>query len=169
MNSTTEFAWLIERGTSSTTLYLSVHKDLFDWTSDQNKAIRFPRREDAEMVARVIGDEVERIAEHGWHTLPSAAHLPPSVPEGWKLVPVEPGTCELDDSGHLFAFMLALHSNVPEKERPTGWSDFNDNQRERIKAAYRAMIASSPLPPPEAGCGWNGLCDALAAYGKDET
>lgn len=67
-----EFAWLIERDKGPH--YLTVHKDLFDWTTDSNQAIRFARRLDAEMVARVIGDEVSRVAEHGWY-------LPPVQPK----------------------------------------------------------------------------------------
>lgn len=65
-----EFAWLIEREAINGPVYLTVHKDLFDWTRDSTEAIRFSRRQDAEMVARVIGDEVSRVAEHGWYQLP---------------------------------------------------------------------------------------------------
>ena len=72
-----------------------------------------------------------------------AAHYLHRAPEGYALVPLEPGTCELEDSAHLFAFMYELHSNVPEDKRPIGWSDFSDEQRERIKLAYRAMLAAA--------------------------
>lgn len=66
-----QFAWLIERSSVGGALwYLTVHKDLFDWTHDSTQAIRFARRQDAEMVARVIGDEVSRVAEHGWYLPP---------------------------------------------------------------------------------------------------
>lgn len=76
MTATTEvaycnaFAWLIERDAGIGLQYLTVHKDLFDWNHDNTKAIRFSRRRDAEMVARVIGDEVSRVAEHGWYLPP---------------------------------------------------------------------------------------------------
>lgn len=73
-----EFAWLIERDTDSNPQYLTVRKDLFDWTTDSNVAIRFARRQDAEMVARVIGDEVSRVAEHGWYLPP----IQPTSTEG---------------------------------------------------------------------------------------
>lgn len=78
-----------------------------------------------------------------------ALALSPEGREGWKLVPADAGTCELDDSGWLLVFMRELHSGVPEGERPTGWSDFSDGQRDRIKAAYRAMLAAAP--PPSGG------------------
>lgn len=73
--------------------------------------------------------------------------LPHAVPAGWKMVPIEPGTCELDDSPHLLAFAVALHANISEEKRPNGWSDFSDAQRDRLKAAYRAMLAVAPSPP----------------------
>ena len=62
----TEFGWCIERGEASAPFYLTVSSGLFDWTQDNGKALRFSRREDADAVASVIGDEVERVAEHGW-------------------------------------------------------------------------------------------------------
>lgn len=37
---------------------------LFDWDADINKAIRFCRKEDANMVAGVIGGDAEQIIEH---------------------------------------------------------------------------------------------------------
>lgn len=63
-------------------------------------------------------------------------------PWDFALVPADPGACELDDSGFLLIFMRELHANVPEGERPSGWASFSDAQRERIKAAYRAMLAA---------------------------
>jgi hypothetical protein len=64
----------------------------------------------------------------------------------WVLVPREPGTCELDDSIWLLEFMRVLHAKV-EGHPIMGWSDFDDEQRERIKAAYRAMLSASPAHP----------------------
>lgn len=75
--------------------------------------------------------------------LPAPAPAPVSS-EGFVLVPVEPGTCELDDSGFLLAFVRELHSNA--REAPVSWSDFSDEQRDRIKAAWRALIAAAPSP-----------------------
>lgn len=67
--------------------------------------------------------------------------------EGWVLVPREPGACELDDSGWLLAFMVALHSRVADTHPIMGWADFDDEQRDRIANAYRALIAAVPKPP----------------------
>ena len=66
------------------------------------------------------------------------------------LVPVDPGNCELDDSGWLLTFMVALHSRVADTHPIMGWADFDDEQRARIQAAWRAMIATFPTPDPEA-------------------
>jgi len=62
---------------------------------------------------------------------------------GLVLVPRESGTCINDDSGALLVFMAELHSHLPEEERPLSWSDFSDEQRSRVKKAYRAMLAAS--------------------------
>lgn len=79
------------------------------------------------------------------------AALPPAAlsasPDGWVLVPREPGACELDDSGWLLAFMVALHSRVAGTHPIMGWADFDDEQRARIANAYRASIAAAPKPP----------------------
>lgn len=66
------------------------------------------------------------------------------IPAGWKLVPADPGSCELDDSGWLLTFMRELHSGVTQQ--PMGWSDFSDEQRERIRQAYYAMLSAAPSP-----------------------
>lgn len=76
---------------------------------------------------------------------------PAQVPEGWQLVPKEPGTCLLDDSPHLLAFAITLHANLSEEQRPNGWSDFSDDQRERLKDAYRAMLSAAPATPQGSG------------------
>jgi hypothetical protein len=75
---------------------------------------------------------------------------------GLVLVPTDPGTCEGDDSSFLLTFLRVLHSHLPEDEQPSAWMQFSDDQRDRIKAAYRAMLlalANSPPPHPEGGRG----------------
>jgi hypothetical protein len=44
----------------------------------------------------------------------------------------------------VIAMMNALHSNVPEDERPMGRSDFSDEQWARAEAGARALLAASP-------------------------
>jgi hypothetical protein len=93
-----------------------------------------------------------------------AGEVQPVAMEGWRLVPVKPGSCEGDESGWLLAFMGALHSNVPEDARPKGWADFSDEQRDRIKAAYRAMLAAAPVKEAAAPVQtMQGLADYLRA------
>lgn len=62
---TEESAWLIERRTPSLQ-WLFVDGEIFSWTSDSLKAIRFARRADAEQVASVIGEDAEYVTEHAW-------------------------------------------------------------------------------------------------------
>lgn len=57
-------------------------------------------------------------------------------------VPRDPGACALDESPWLLAFVRELHSNVSESVRPAGWSDFSDDQRERIKSAWRSLVST---------------------------
>ena len=62
-----ETGWLIESIKDGGIKYLTVPPDgVFGWTEDSLKAIRFCRREDAEMVATLIGEDVDKIAEHLW-------------------------------------------------------------------------------------------------------
>lgn len=70
-----------------------------------------------------------------------------AAPASMTLIRTDPGSCEGDDSGHLLAFMSALHANVPEDQRPQSWSAFSDEQRERIKTAYRAMVEAKDVAP----------------------
>lgn len=63
--------------------------------------------------------------------------------QGGVVVPRESGSLELGDSPHLLAFMVELHSHLPEGKRPYGWADFSDEQRTRIKRAYDAMLAAA--------------------------
>lgn len=62
---TVHSAWLIERRTPSPQ-WLVVDGEIFSWTGDSGKAIRFSRRSDAEQVAAVIGEDAEYITEHSW-------------------------------------------------------------------------------------------------------
>ena len=66
--------------------------------------------------------------------------------QGGVVVPRESGSLELGDSPHLLAFMVELHSHLPEGKRPYGWADFSDEQRTRIKRAYDAMLAAAKEP-----------------------
>lgn len=66
-----ETGWVIERAEylnpGSGPYYLTVGEmDMFDWTPDSLLAIRFARRQDAEMVSRILDDDVGKIAEHMW-------------------------------------------------------------------------------------------------------
>lgn len=61
-----ERAWLIERKYKGVPEWLCGESWAFNWTRDSLKAIRFCRREDAEQVAAVVGDEVDCITEHQW-------------------------------------------------------------------------------------------------------
>lgn len=59
-----ETGWLVENGKPNTE-YRYLDETGIYWTADVNKAIRFARREDAEMFA--AGDEEAwRIVEHMW-------------------------------------------------------------------------------------------------------
>lgn len=61
-----ETAWLIERHDTSPITYL-YYDGFFQWTPDANKALRFARREDADMVGGEAPDGVAvRILEHIW-------------------------------------------------------------------------------------------------------
>lgn len=113
-----------------------------------------------ELVARIVsraqlgsGDDFTRTPKD-WATLILTAlaesrQSARSVPEGFVLVPADPGSCELDDSGWLLAFARELHGNIAEENRPLSWSDFSDAQRERLQRAYRAMLAAAPTPNRE--------------------
>lgn len=60
-----EMGWLVEDGNLNKTMYRCMDETGIHWTDDPNKAIRFARREDAEMFA--AGDEdAWRIVEHMW-------------------------------------------------------------------------------------------------------
>jgi hypothetical protein len=59
------FGWCIEKGEASCPQYITVVNGFLDWTFNHMKALRFSRREDAEMMVGIISD-FDRIAEHGW-------------------------------------------------------------------------------------------------------
>lgn len=61
-----ETAWLLERKmTPEGPEYLSVDAGRFTWVTDNLKALRLARREDADALAEII-DDCERVAEHQW-------------------------------------------------------------------------------------------------------
>lgn len=62
----TESGWVIERGDAATPDYVTVENEQVVWTKDHMKAIRLARREDAERLAELVIDHVDRIAEHQW-------------------------------------------------------------------------------------------------------
>lgn len=62
----TDRAWLIERRSGGIPEWLYVHNEFFQWTRESLLAIRFCRREDAEQVAAVIGEDAEYVTEHQW-------------------------------------------------------------------------------------------------------
>lgn len=63
-----ELAWLVERDSPAEYAYMD---DMgIQWTSDPNKAMRFARRDDAEMFAAGSDDAV-RVCEHMWCSSPT--------------------------------------------------------------------------------------------------
>jgi len=67
---TMETGWLVENGKSfPDTRYRTIEFGLPAWTPDHLKAIRFARREDAEMFS-AEDEDAWRIVEHGWHVFP---------------------------------------------------------------------------------------------------
>ena len=61
-----EIGWLVEQYEGGPTLYWGF--DGFNvWTKDPNQAVRFARKQDAEMAARLLGSEGRhRVVEHRW-------------------------------------------------------------------------------------------------------
>jgi hypothetical protein len=76
---TREVGWLVENGKSGDELrYRTMEQGLAVWTADNLKALRFARREDAEMFSQE-DEDAWRIAEHIWtgppvKTTEAAAH-----------------------------------------------------------------------------------------------
>lgn len=64
-------AWVIETGDVSAPLYRTIECGMYEWTRSHMKAIRFARRDDAEMFAAEDSDPI-RICQHAW---PDAAPL----------------------------------------------------------------------------------------------
>ena len=67
--------------------------------------------------------------------------------EGYAVVPIQPGPCTGNSDGMLFAFVMELHASLNDGFGPSGWHDFSDEQRERLRRAYRAMIEAASSPP----------------------
>jgi hypothetical protein len=57
--------WLIEQGVNPCK-YLATEIGIYKWTEDVEKAIRFSRKKDAEMIAQIIDDDCDRICNHIW-------------------------------------------------------------------------------------------------------
>lgn len=58
-------AWVVETGDVSAPLYRTIECGMYEWTSDHMKAIRFARRDDAEMFAAEDSEPI-RICQHAW-------------------------------------------------------------------------------------------------------
>lgn len=62
-----ERGWLIEHDSKAGgPVYLTVENEMFTWTRDSTKAIRLCRRVDAELLAQIVLNDCDRIAEHQW-------------------------------------------------------------------------------------------------------
>jgi len=59
-----ESGWVLERGSASAPDYLTVQNEHFVWTKDHRCALRMCRREDADRLAEIVLDDVDRVAEH---------------------------------------------------------------------------------------------------------
>ena len=70
-----------------------------------------------------------------WGYVPAGAQPAPSVPEGWKLVPIEP-THEMMRSAQ-----KADHDHGDHEE----WLEYDG---EDVKRVYRAMLAAAPEAKP---------------------
>lgn len=63
----TESGWLLERRlTPSGQEYLTIEDGGFEWTTDNQKALRLARRADADLLSEIV-DDCERVAEHQWN------------------------------------------------------------------------------------------------------
>jgi hypothetical protein len=65
-----ESAWVLVKyvGTERAIHYLTViPAGVFDWTTNNLKALRLARREDGDALARII-DDAEAVEEHGWYS-----------------------------------------------------------------------------------------------------
>jgi len=61
-----ETGWLLERNiTPEGPEYLTVDVGRFGWTTDNLKALRLARREDADALAEII-DDCQHVREHQW-------------------------------------------------------------------------------------------------------
>lgn len=65
---TTEYGWLIENGKKGDELrYRDIEHGIPIWTHDNNQALRFARRVDAEKFA-AEDEDAWRIVQHAWDT-----------------------------------------------------------------------------------------------------
>lgn len=75
------------------------------------------------------------------------------------------------DDGRILAFMAALHSNVPEADRPMSRSDYSDEQWQRIQLAFASLASSSAtLEADAARLRWfaeNCMRDATVRVGME--
>jgi|SRR5581483_1210320 len=71
-------AWLVEKGLAYAPDYLTINKrhGVWAWTKSHECALRFARKQDAELAATLVGG-VERIAEHSWG--PNESNSPTST------------------------------------------------------------------------------------------
>lgn len=60
-----ETGWLVERGGNGTPMYRTLEQGVPVWTADSLKALRFARREDAELFA-AEDEDAWLITEHSW-------------------------------------------------------------------------------------------------------
>lgn len=60
-----EYGWLVEREINGIPHWRTIDRGFITWTTDSVKAIRFCRREDAEMFA-FEDEDAERITDHIW-------------------------------------------------------------------------------------------------------
>ena len=81
-----KISWLIEGGSviGNPAKYLSVKHEQYIWVKDVDKAIRFCRREDAEMVSEIVIEDAYRLTEHMWMDDPEDVPISGRLPEGMK-------------------------------------------------------------------------------------
>lgn len=87
-------------------------------------------------------------------SLPSSIrkHLPPSVPEGWKLVPLIP-TKDMIEASCKGPGMKMINNMLSAYQIRIGLINekaikFRDDDKPAIQEAYEAMLAAAPEPKP---------------------
>lgn len=90
---------------------------------------------------RALNERLMRAGTRVEVCLPTAATPPaqpaPVVPEGWRMVPVEP-TPEMKSAG----ITIEIYSEVSDSIGALTWAE--------VAAIYRAMLTASPTPPAQA-------------------